>query len=332
MRRDFLATGRRAAFTLVEVLVSMTVLVLLIALVSQIVNSTANLTKNSGKHMDSDSQARDVFDRLAVDIAGMVLRPDADTLFVKSAGNDKMFFYSETPAYFSADASGATPSLQNDSPLSLIGYRVNQNLTPLLQLERLGKGLTWTGTPNGVQGGAAVFLTFPTPNPTPTPGTAAVSPTPSPVPGSTLAGNWTNAIGSSPGYNDGVDADYRVLSSNVFRLEFCFLMKNGMLSPQPYTAPNTSPKGMQDVSAIIVAIGILDDSSRKIVTNTSQLVSALKDFPVSDDQQEAAINPLMATLWQDQINASTFAQSAGLPAEAASAVRVYQRFFYLNTK
>ena len=123
-----------------------------------------------------------------------------------------------------------------------------------------------------------------------------------------------------------------MLSSSVFRFEFCFLMKNGMLSPQPYTAPNTTPRGMQDVSAIIVAIAILDDSNRKIVTNTSQLVSALKDFPVSLGQQEAATSPLMVTLWQDQINAPTFAQSAGLPPEAASAVRVYQRYFYLNTK
>ena len=125
MCREFVAASRRSGFTLIEMLVSMAVLVLLIVVVSQMVNSTATLTKNSGKHMDSDSQARDVSTASRWISPGWCSGRDADTLFVKSTGNDKMFFYSETPSYFSGDASGVTPAPQNDSPLSLIGYRVN---------------------------------------------------------------------------------------------------------------------------------------------------------------------------------------------------------------
>ena len=355
MGRNFVVASQRSGFTLIEMLVSMVVLVLLIVAVSQMVNSTATLTKNSGKHMDSDSQARDVFDRLAMDFAGMVRRPDADCLFVKSTGsggnalNDKFFFYSEAPAYFSGDAgTGATPAPQNDSTLSLVGYRVNAGLIPPYQLQRLGKGLTWTGSPNGAQGGAAVFLTFPAPSASPSP-SATVSPTPSPLPTSTLAGNWSTAIGSPPDYEptgtdlNGSDQDYRVLSSGVFRLEFCFLMKDGTLSSQPYTAPDMEPRGMQDVSAVIVAIAILDDTSRTIVTPAnastlmSHLVSALPDFAGTEipaaDTPATATNPvLMAPVWQKALNNPSFAQTYTVPQAVVSAVRVYQRYFYLNTQ
>jgi len=311
----------RSGFSLVEVLVSMVVLILLILFVTQLVNSTSAVTVNSRKRMDADSQARTVFDRLAADFEGMLLRPDVDYIFAKMQGNDKMFFYSEAPAYFSG-----SPLSQDRGSVSLVGYRINPNLMPALQLERLGKGLTWTGTPTGSAGGAVTFLTYPSVSASPSP---ATSPAPTPFPTSTLAGNWSSVIGTPAGYDDGADSDYHELSPGVFRFEYCFQLKNGLFSDKPYYSTHTAPQGMRDVSAIIVAIAILDDTSRKIVSSTDRMVAALDDFSGVDLSGTTA---LMATLWQNKVNSPTFAQDIGLPKTAASSVRIYQRYFRLSTK
>src|SRR5467141_1758103 len=57
---------RTNAFTLVELLVSMGVLVLLVFLATQLVNSAATVAIVGYKRMDADSEARQVFDRMAV--------------------------------------------------------------------------------------------------------------------------------------------------------------------------------------------------------------------------------------------------------------------------
>jgi hypothetical protein len=301
--------------------------------------------------MDADSQAREVFDRMATDFSAMLLRPDVDYVFGKTtgtsttAGNDAMFFYSETPAYF---ATG--PDTTQRSSLSLVGYRINK----AFQLERLGKGLTWGGSATGEQGGAAVFLTFPTPAPAANPG-ATPAPTPTPLPQSTLVGNWgsstsTGAAGgggvigtASNYYTDGSSDDYHVLSSAVFRLEYCFLLKNGNISGNPYIPPNTAPQGMQDVSAIIVTIALLDDASRLLVPQgrdpvTNQGIPELGPMGAEllDFTEPAAGSTtppvLPATQWQSAIISSTFASQASVPQRVAAAVHVYQRYFYLNNK
>ncbi len=304
--------NQRAGFTLVEVLVATAVLALLVVLVAQMVSSATLVTTGSRKRMDADSQARAVFDRIAADVAGMVLRPDVDFIFSKNPGNDTVFFYSESPGFFHGNS-----GFEEHSPLSLVGYRVNPDSDPPLSLERLGKGLAWTGVPSGAEGGSAVFLTYPDPGPTPT-----ASPTP--FPKSTLAGNWTDTLGSPGEHTDGEDDDYHTLSSNVFRFEYCFQLKDGTFSEKPYGPTRTSPEGMTDVSAIVVAIAILDDTSRQLGSPTDQMVGALEDFSGVNLPAESQ---LMAARWHATVQSPGFAAASGLPEAAASAVRVYQRHF-----
>src|SRR5204862_2724616 len=109
-----------AAFTLTELLVTMSVLVLLVFLFTQLLNSAATITILGHKQMDADSQARQLFDRMAVDFAQMVKRSDVD-YYVKSSwfasgpppgvtgvrtllqpGNDQIAFYSAVPGYYPA--------------------------------------------------------------------------------------------------------------------------------------------------------------------------------------------------------------------------------------
>src|SRR4051794_37602138 len=100
---------RRAAFTLTEMIIAMAVLTLLVTFVAQLVNSATILTTNSRKHMDADSQARLVFDRMGGDFSRMLQRSDVDYVFSKQDGNDKMFFYSEAPAYYDGGSSTFRP-------------------------------------------------------------------------------------------------------------------------------------------------------------------------------------------------------------------------------
>src|SRR5215468_11710000 len=91
------------AFTLVELLISVSVLVLLVLLATQLLNSAATITTLGQKQMDANSQARQLLDRMGVDFAQMVRRTDLD-YFAKNtttpnsqggsmAGNDQIAFY-----------------------------------------------------------------------------------------------------------------------------------------------------------------------------------------------------------------------------------------------
>jgi type II secretory pathway component PulJ len=327
-----------AAFTLVELLVSMTVLVLLVAGVAAMVNAVSSTTTAGHQLLSSDNEARKVFDRMASDFAKMVKRADADTVFasIKGSGssgaNDKMFFYSEAPAFY--DTTGMAGPTPAQSTAGLIGYRIHNEATagaaPDLQLERLGKGLTWDMPTAASTPGAVVFLTYPaaspSPNPSPTPFASSTSAGVSTAPGSwTGTGAWSKTIGTSPDFDDGVDADYHVLSADVFRLEFCFVLK----SNSQYTTSLTQGQGFSNVSAIIVGIALLDAQTRVLVpagVSMNGLAAALPD-------PDFTVNPpkLMAESWAAVINASGAAATLGVPKAVVSQMRVYQRTFYLNT-
>jgi prepilin-type N-terminal cleavage/methylation domain-containing protein len=229
---------RAAAFTLIELLVSMALLVLLVAAVSQMVDSTSAVISRNRTHMESDNQARLVFDRMAGDFRRMVDRRDVDYFFAKEPGNDRMFFYSEAPAFFS----GEQASTDADS-VGLIGYRINSNY----QLERLGKQLSWTGIPAGTTAGSTVFLS-------------------SPVQGSRLGEVWSGLLSAAS-----TDADYHVISDHVCRMEFCFQKDNGEYT---FGAPIT--QSLADYSAIVVTLVILDPRFRQIA-DTATAAAAFAD-------------------------------------------------------
>ena len=283
-----------SAFTLLELMVAASVLVMLVLMVAQIVQSGSMVISGSRKHLGADAQAREVFSRFDLDLGRMPKRPDMDA--VLSSSNNAIFFFSEAPGFFtSTDAA-------DRGTLALVGYRVNANA----QLERLGKGLSWT-TP--------LFLTYTTNAPTTNS---------TPLPASTIDGAWSSVIGSPPG--TGLDDDYHLLADGVFRIFYYFQKKDGTFSPFPGT--NAIQGQFHDVTAIVLTLAILESDSRKIVSDTSRLASALGDPTQSDLDNKK----LPAQLWQDKVNnTSTFAAAAGIPPKAASRVRIYQRSFPLNT-
>ncbi|WP_166443053.1 PulJ/GspJ family protein [Phragmitibacter flavus] len=299
------ASTHRRAFTLIELLIVMAILGMLVLLMSQLLNDTLSVTGRGNQRIDADSEARLVLDRIGIDIARMVKRPDIDYYLQKTSGDDQLAFFSESTGYYPDGIESETPK----GTASLIGYRIENQ-----KLERLSKALIW----NGVN--------------TSTPGATGISAQNKPMiygigatPGEVLLNSYTiNGGGGSSITTTGSasDPDYQVIGENVFRLEFCYLMKNGTLSDTPWLAPNTTINGLRDVAAIIVAIAVLDPASRSTL-NASQLTAASAKLP---NVAGTTLSSPPLPLWQTQIDNNDL----DLPRSAASQVRIYQRTYHLD--
>src|SRR5947207_11003583 len=137
MRTDGVSVNHKkpAAFTLLEMIVSIAVLLLLVALFGQVINRATAITRIDSRHVDTDTQARAVLDRISADIGRMLKRTDVD-YYVKQPqgynghgnghayghkvqtgqqGSDQIAFFTQTQGYY---PSGFTTAQQG--PISLI--------------------------------------------------------------------------------------------------------------------------------------------------------------------------------------------------------------------
>jgi Tfp pilus assembly protein PilV len=282
-----------AGFTLAELLVSVGVLVLLALLATQLLNNAATIMTLGHRQMDADSQARELFDRMAIDFAQMARRSDVDyylkssttandcRLCTRQRGNDQMAFYSTVPGW-----SAITGAQQG--PVSIIGYRINVSGTTLSnRLERLGEALVWNGatTDTRSDGRPASVIFWAPLNP------------------------WAN-LTNNP---------FDISGRDVFRFEYYYLLKNGDLSATPWYA-TSSVRGLQDVSAIIVDVAVLDPKNRVLLSN-SDIAGLAEDLA---DYSGEPPGGLLAA-WR-----ATLDGHRTLPRPALSSVRLYERSFYLS--
>jgi hypothetical protein len=275
-------------------MVSVVVLTILVIVLSRIVTSASTVTTLGHMRMDTDSQVRPVFDRMAADFGQMIKRPDVD-YHVKSvtdleSGNDHIAFFTQVPGYY---PSGSTQTSQ--SPVSLISYRVySPSATPspcpnCNKMERMGKGLLWNGVSS-----------------------------PSPIPKPFLFGypdviknNWASATDNST-----TDSDYETIGPQVFRFEYFYVLKTGTL------ASNPGNPGMQDVSAIVATVAVVDPKSKVLLSDAqiATLIGRLVDF---DPNTHTKIGDL-SNAWQSTLNGTT-----DMVRSAIAGIRIYQRTFYL---
>ena len=321
--------SREGGFTLAELLVSVGVLVLLVFLGTQLLNSASTVTTLGQKQMDADSEARQLLDRMAIDFAQMVKRFDVD-YYIKSnpgsastlrivlqPGNDQIAFYSAVPGYY--------PPTGLQSPVSLVAYRV-YNPTPAPnpcaqcnKLQRLGKGLVW----NAVSTTDTPVVFMPIPVASPLPAAELPSPTPNPIPPPA----WPQAGDMT------ADAAYELVGPQVFRFEYYYILTTGSLSTVPWIGPgHSSPYGMQDVSAIVVDIAVIDPKSQVLLTDQqiATIAGTLIDYGATTSAVGCSTPNWnnageLRRQWQCALDRTT-----GIPRQAMSGIRLYERAFYLS--
>jgi Prokaryotic N-terminal methylation motif len=287
---------RRAnpAFTLAEMLVAISVLALLVLLVTQLINHAASVTTLGNKRMDADSQARPLFERMALDFAQIVKRSDV-SYYLKTAetpmtGNDLVGFYSSVQGYYPT-----TPS-----PISVVAYRVNSGPTPSVAyncLERMGKGLDWNGA--STTSVPIVFLPL------------------------TLHGTWPS-VTSSSAYDDTDPAKrtYEIVGPQVFRFEYYYLEKTaGALVGYPSGWTSLSAVEIRDAAAIVVAIAVIDPKGKVLLSNSqiATLAESLPDYALGWGPGE------LLAQWQSSLDSTR-----NMPRPAISGIRLYERYFYIS--
>ena len=348
-KRSWTAAAQRKwhAFTLVEMLISIVVLALLILLATQAVNTTATVARPANKHIDTDTEARVVLDRIALDLAQMLKRTDVD-YYVKGPtnysghgnghgwgrrlqtgqlGSDQIAFFSQVAGYNSTSSSW-------QSPVSLTAYRVNQSASTnpaYLRLERMGKGLLWNGVSN--PNIPIVFLPL------------------------TIAATWpaaTNDFAQGQGPpSASQDSNYETIGPQVFRFEYFYLIKNGRLSAAPWNtdAGHTTINALTDVQAIGVTIAVIDPAGRAIINAANpsslyDLASDMTDFTTTPGrgvgQQNKYIGGIESqwngVLFGDAtlglpgvVNTGLTSNNTPVPPEAVKGIRFYTRYFDLRT-
>jgi type II secretory pathway pseudopilin PulG len=346
MKKTAFPGRKSAAFTLVELLASIAVLLILIALIFQILNLTTKVSLSGNKRMDADTQARSVFDRMAVDFGRMVIRKDVD-YYIKQAtassipangtanadnskpanpeaGNDQIAFYSQVPGYYSASS-----TTSDEGQLSLVAYRINANpgSADYNGMERLGKGLVWSATSNTNTATEVdlPMVCYPIP--------IAVAYT---VGSATYQPVWPQA---GSGTLTDPNNDYELIGPEVFRFEYYYNLKKAAASTLTSTLSNTpwdsslpthtSLCGWQDVASITVAIAVVDARTRLILT-PAQIVALAGTMNDSGPPASGAWLPgQLEAQWRTAIQ--TAVTNKTIPALSGSGIRVYSRTFYLTT-
>ena len=299
---------RRSGFTLTEVLVATAVLALVILFVIQLMQGATRIMTAGHKRIDADSQAQQVFDRMATDFNQMIKRTDVNYYFKATTpsmpGNDQIAFFTNVPGHY--------PQSTYNSGTSLVAYRINANsgVTSTIsynRLERMGKGLLLNGGSNSYVPLLFLDASYTT----------------------TIINVWPTAAS-----NTAIDTDYALAGPRVFRFEYYYLLNpsgpSGLsgLSAGPW-ANSTTAFQIKDISAVVVALAVIDPKSRSILS-TSQLellagtngqTSPFVDFATGWTAGELLSN------WQTAL--ATNSQLVALPLQARQNIRFYERYLPL---
>ncbi|XHR29778.1 MAG: type II secretion system protein J [Chthoniobacteraceae bacterium] len=342
-------------FSLFEILVAMVVLSMIVAMTMVILSGTNRTLLQATGHQAADEEARTVLDRMALDFAAMPRTKDLDTYFGKTTTGNGVYFYSRVAGY-----TANTIGIQSN--LSLVGYRVNSSA---LKLEYLAYPAAWSDlvflthdtTVSTGYGGIAGSLLTPDAAPLASivsstnnfhvigesvfrmdvcfflkDGTISTLPVLSSTPSGWEAQNSSATFSATnqnlpPGTSNGaptyaVGSRWCATDSTTGKIQG-FICINDTQNQAVW-----NPIGWKDVNAIIVTIAVLDKANSTILhslgKDLSQAASSLPAFTNGD-----TLLPMQT--WTTAINSGALATSADLPKKISGAIRVYQRFYYLNS-
>jgi prepilin-type N-terminal cleavage/methylation domain-containing protein len=300
-----------AAFTLVEILVAITILAIITVAMATIFAGTQTLVTQSNSSMGSLDAGEAVLSQIGLDISRMVLRDDVDYGFIKNGTDgstgvdDGLSFYARTTGF---DKSGNPVS--SPRPLSVVSYQmgtdpVNASSTAL-QLNYGALQVDWAA------GGSSPFTL------------------------SKLAsGTQTQYLNASLGGDLPVPGFSTTLAREVIRFEYCFILKTdpGNNVPPRLLTPDVPATGsgvtapIENVAGIVVGIVVVDPGSRihfpagadanlgKLFTNPP---APSPTTPTSD----------FLTLWSPVLTPANL-KLKDIPATAISGIHIYQRYYPL---
>jgi hypothetical protein len=299
------------AFTLLELLIAISILVVLTLLFASVLNNATAVTDRSIRRLESEAEIRPLFDRMTADFDQMVKRGDVDFYGKGIAaaptmpGNDRIAFYSMVP--------GDYPSTGSQSPFSVVAYKVNSsvaaaNAAVFTRLQRMSRGLLMNGDSSANNGGS----------PSITDGPLAFTPT-------TISSIWTSVTSNAT-----TDSKHEVAGPQVFRFEYYYLLANGNFSVTPWDSSitgHTDAAGMRDVVAIVTAVATIDAKSRVLLTNSqiATIAGTLVDYAGG-----SAPGSLLSQ-WQSKLDNPLNASVRTMPRSALSNIRLYERYHYLGT-
>jgi prepilin-type N-terminal cleavage/methylation domain-containing protein len=304
-------------FTLLELMVAISILVMLCGLVMQLMGSATRLTSSSKQASDCDSEARFALAQISHDLGHRIQRSDVDAFLEKNKGNDRFFLFSETPGWMPSykEQSSITLARTDEaerSTVSLVGYRVyNPPGSSSYQLQRLAKAIPWTSR----SGQSLPFV--------------ALNSMQTPMPNTTLAGIDSRGTGGT--FPDVLlsktsqDAFYQVLADNVIRFEVTFLRKSNPSNSSSglstvlrdnEIAQELASYGFTRLSAVVISLAVVDSQNMaKLSAGDLAPASYFNDTVPTD-------YPLLP---MDQWNRIFSQQSSGWARPLKSGIRFYQR-------
>ena len=354
----FPISGPTAGFTLVEVLLATSIISIILLFAGQMVSSTSLSVNGSRKIMDADNLARMVFDRMNIDLSKISQGSTTDIYFNKKEGNDKMYFFSEAPASFEPETTGK-------NTISLIGYQINteyETSPHRAGLMRLGKGLSWDSAGSSTTA-PMICLTFPAGSFEPDPRSTIAGNNQAGAWVGALNDNSTDPDQHLLGAQVFRFEYYFLLKDGSFSTipaKKTTSPKSNLESTSPPSPSNDNqsdfgagsrwwdqseargyictqatsglavwkPLGLDDVSAIVVNLAILDKGSTEMVGDMGQLSQVFGDT----EESSLRVDPpkLLMEVWNDQLTAIIASPPEGIPKILSGKIQLYQRIFNIN--
>src|SRR6267143_38073 len=272
LRRDIGRTAVANGFTLFELLMSISVVVLLLVCVVELLNGTTATITASNKKLDTASLARIALDRFGNDFSGAVLSGGATALYyseTSTSGNSAIAFATSSRA---RGPTTQTNPWTTDTRAAFIGYRVR----PVTQY--VG-GTTNASVPCLNRGDGRFTLST------------------SDISANKASFNLWDVFGTgnaripndltvAPSSNDQRVLDWQIIANSIFRLHISFILDDGSIVQTPpsyrnffvntstgtcvaiaFSSFNSADANSRYVKALIVGVAVLDEKTRNLVYN-----------------------------------------------------------------
>jgi prepilin-type N-terminal cleavage/methylation domain-containing protein len=308
-----------SGFTLIELLIASAVLALMLLLFSQVITGTTASTQAAKNRMDIASMCRVTFDRLGLDLRGMVHEIETSLVVIKGDGatnvSDSLVMVCNVRTQDRGVASG-------DLRLGTIAYAIRS-------MDDLAIGIS--GAPILCRGN----------------GTITWSTTDKQQINSDTLKALKTAVADVSGTSENM-LSFQPLAEGVFRCSISFLLNDGTLTDTPprdkniksisndanvyplaLSAAASDDASQRYIRALVVGVVALDPRTLKIAAQSGSSLETLAKIFTSP-----AVGSTAAQKWDidDKSNADLRAKLSppAFPAPVLKRIQVYQRYFYVQ--